>query len=79
MYTDGRTKDSGNITGFINSTQPGTTTKQLNFIFEGSEGNRIFVCATKAIVAGEELLINYNLNQIDEWDATMGVNILYTI
>jgi hypothetical protein len=79
MYIDGRPKASGNIAGFINSTRPGTTTKQPNCIFEGREGNHIFVCATKSIVAGEELLIDYNLNRIDGGDATMGVNILYTI
>jgi hypothetical protein len=79
MYIDGRPKDSRNIAGFINSTRPGTKTKQTNFIFEGREGNHIFVCATKSIVVGEELLIDYNLNRIDGGDATMGVNILYTI
>lgn len=56
-----------------------TTTKQPNCIFEAHEGNRIFVCASKTIVIGEELLIDYNLNQIDGGDVAMGVNILYTI
>jgi hypothetical protein len=79
MYIDGRPKASGNIVGFINSTRPETTTKQSNFIFEGRQGNCIFVCATKSIVAGEELLIDYNLNRIDGGDSAMGVNILYTI
>ena len=65
--------------GFINSTQPVATTKKLNCIFEAHEGNRIFVCATKTIVPGGELLIDYNLNQIDGGDVTMGVNILHTI
>jgi hypothetical protein len=64
---------------FINSTRTGKTTKKPNCIFEGHEGNRIFVCETKSIVAGEEMFINYNLNQIDGGDATMGINILYTI
>jgi hypothetical protein len=41
------------------------TTKKPNCIFEACEGNRIFVCATKTIVPGEELLINYNFNRID--------------
>jgi hypothetical protein len=41
------------------------TTKKPNCIFEAREGNRIFVCATKTIVPGEELLIDYNLNRID--------------
>jgi hypothetical protein len=47
-------------------------TKQPNFIFEGCEGNHIFVCATKTIVPGEELLIDYNLNQIDGGGAIWG-------
>jgi hypothetical protein len=42
------------------------TTKKQSCIFESREGNRIFVCATKTIIPGEELLINYKLNQIDE-------------
>jgi hypothetical protein len=79
MYIDGRPKATGNIVGFINSTRPVTTTKKLNFIFEGREGNRIFVCATKTIVLGEELLIDYNLNRIDRGGAKMGVNILHSI
>jgi hypothetical protein len=62
MYIDGRPKPIGNIVGFINSTRLVETTKKPNFIFEGREGNRIFVCATKTIVPGEELLIDYNLN-----------------
>ena len=62
LYIDGRPKTTGNIVGFINSTQPGSTLKQPNFIFEGIEGNRVFVCVIKSIVALEELLINYNLN-----------------
>jgi len=65
MYIDGRPKASGNIVGFINSTRPVTTTKQLNCEFEGREEHRIFVCATKIILPGEELLIDYNLNRID--------------
>jgi hypothetical protein len=79
MYIDGRPKDSRNIEGFINSTQPVETTKKLNCVFEGREGNRIFVCATKTIVLGEELLIDYNLNRIDGGSVAMGVNILHTI
>ena len=79
MYIDGRPKASGNVVGFINSTRPVITTKQPNFIFETREGNRIFVCASKTIVPGEELLIHYNLNRIDGGDVAMGVNILYTI
>jgi hypothetical protein len=65
MYIDGRPKSIGNIAGFINSTRPVATTKKPNCIFEACERNRIFVCATKTIVLGEELLIDYNLNQID--------------
>ena len=65
MYIDGRPKATGNIVGFINSTQPMETSKKLNCIFEGREGNRIFVCATKTLVPCDELLIDYNLNRID--------------
>jgi SET domain-containing protein len=79
MYIDGRSKSTRNIAAFINSTQPVATTKKPNCIFEGCEGNRIFVCATKTIVPGEELLIDYNLNRIDGWGEAMGVNILHTI
>jgi SET domain-containing protein len=49
-----------------------TTNKQPNCIFEGHEGNRVFVCAIKSIVAGEELLIDYNLNQVDTYVVIMG-------
>ena len=42
-----------------------TTTKQPNCEFEGHEEHHIFVCATKTILPGEELLIDYNLNRID--------------
>jgi hypothetical protein len=65
VYIDGRPKASGNIAGLINSTRPGTTRKEPNCIFEEREGNRIFVCAVKTITAGEELLIDYNLNRVD--------------
>ena len=65
MYIGGRPKAIGNIVGFINSTRPVATSKKPNCIFKGCEGNRIFVCATKTIVPGEELLIDYNLNRID--------------
>ena len=61
MYIDGRQKASGNVVGFINSTRSVTTTKKLNCEFEGHEEHCIFVCATKTILPGEELLINYNL------------------
>ena len=73
MYINERPKSSGNITGFINSTQPRSTNKQSNYVFEGREGNYVFVCAIKSIFAREELLINYNLNQIDTNVVTMGV------
>lgn len=72
MYIDGRPKATGNIAGFINSTWRVATTKKPNCIYEGHEGNHIFVCATKTIVLGEELLIDYNLNQIDGGGAIMG-------
>ena len=65
MYIDGRPKASRNVAGFINSTRPVTTTKKLNCKFEGCEEHHIFVCATKKILPGEELLIDYNLNRID--------------
>ena len=65
VYIDGRPKASGNIAGLINSTRPGMTRKEPNCIFEEREGNRIFVCAVKTITAGEELLIDYNLNRVD--------------
>ena len=58
IYIDGRPKAMGNIAGFINSTRPAT--KRPNCVFEGREGNRVLVCAIKSIVAGEELLIDYN-------------------
>ena len=58
-------KASGNVAGFINSTQPVTSTKKPNCEFERREEHRIFVCATKTILPGEELLIDYNLNRID--------------
>ena len=65
MYIDGRPKASRNIAGFINSTRLVTATKKPNCEFEGREEHRIFVCATKKILLGEELLIDYNLNRID--------------
>ena len=37
MYIDGRPKASGNITGFINNTQPRDTNKQPSCIFEERE------------------------------------------
>jgi hypothetical protein len=73
MYIDKRPKASGNIAGFINSTQPRSTNKQPYSVFEGWEGNCVFVCAIKSIAAGEYLLINYNLNRIDTNVVTMGV------
>ena len=73
MYIDGRPKAVGNIARFINSTRPGSTNKQPNCIFEAREGNRVFVCAIKSITAGEELLIDYNLNRLVTNTITMGV------
>ena len=73
MYIDGRTKDTWNIVGFINSTQRGYTIKKVTCIFEGCEGNHVFVCSIKLIVAWKGLLINYNLNRIDTNMVTMGV------
>ena len=60
LYINGRQKITENIAGFINSKQKGSTLKQPTCIFEACEGNCVFVCAMKSIVAGEELLINYN-------------------
>ena len=65
MYIDGRPKASGNIVGLINSTRHGMIRNEPNCIFEEHEGNRIFVCAMKTIMAGEELLVDYNLNRVD--------------
>ena len=73
LYINRRPKATRNITGFINSTQPGSTLKQPNCIFDGREENPVFVCVIKSIVAGVELLINYNLNRIDTNVVTMGV------
>jgi hypothetical protein len=70
-------RHSGNIAGLINSTRPRTTRNKPNCIFEGHEGNQIFVCAVKTIAAGEELLIDYDLNRIDGSTSIMGVNMFY--
>ena len=78
IYIDGRPKATGNIVGFINSTRPGSTIKQPNCIFEAREGNRVFICAIKSIHAGEELLIDYNLNRIDTNGATI-IGVVHTI
>ena len=73
LYIDRRIKSTKNIAGFINNTQPGSTIKQPNCIFEGREENLVFVCAIKSIAAEEELLINYNLNRVDTNTVTMDV------
>ena len=73
MYMGGRPKTTINITGFINNTQPGSTLKQPNYIFESREGNHVFVCAIKSIAAGEELLIDYNLNRVGTNNVSMVV------
>ena len=78
IYIDGRPKETGNIVGFINSTRPGSTIKQPNCIFEAREGNRVFICVIKSICAGEELLIDYNLNRIDTNEATI-MGVVHTI
>jgi hypothetical protein len=49
------------------------TNKRPNCVFEGCEGNRVFICAIKSIVAGEEILIDYNLNRIDTDVSITGV------
>ena len=73
LYMDGRPKTTGNIAGFINSIQPGSTLKQPNCIFESHEGNYVFVCAIKSIAIGEELFIDYNLNRVDTNTVSMVV------
>ena len=70
-WTEGQKK--GNIAGFINNTQPGSTLKQPNCIFESREGDHVFVYAIKSIAAGEELLIDYNLNHVDTNNVSMVV------
>ena len=65
IYIDERPKASRNIAGFINSTWPGTTNKQPNFIYEGLEENQVVLCAIKKIALGEELLVDYHLNRIE--------------
>ena len=73
IYIDGRPKATGNIAGFINSTRLATTNKRPNCVFEGREGNYVFVCTIKSIATGEDVLIDYNLNRIDKDVAIMGV------
>ena len=73
MYIEGRPKAMVNIVGFINTTLLETINKKPNYIFKGHEGSHLFVYAIKSIVAGEELLINYNLNRIDTDVYIMGV------
>ena len=51
LYSDGWPKITGNIVGFINSTQPGSILKQPNCIFKSREGNCVFVCVIKSIAA----------------------------
>jgi hypothetical protein len=77
MYIDGRPKASRIITGFIKYTRHGKARNQPNCVFEGHEGNKIFVCAAKTIVVGEEFLIDYDLNRIDGSTVIMGVNMFY--
>ena len=73
LYMDGRPRTTANIARFINSTQPGSTLKKSNCIFESCEGNHVFVCAIKSIATGEELLIDYNLNRVDTNNVSMVV------
>ena len=70
---DGRPKTTSNIARFINSTQPRSTLKQPNCIFESREGNHVFVCVIKSIATGEEPLIDYNLNHVDTNTVSMVV------
>ena len=73
LYMDRRPKTTSNIVRFINSTQPGSTLKQPNCIFELHEGNCVFVCSIKSIAAREELLIDYNQNRVDTNTVSMVV------
>ena len=73
LYMDRRPKTTGNIAGFINSTQLWSTLMQPNCIFKSREGNCVFICAIKSIAIGEELLINYNLNCVDTNTVSMVV------
>jgi SET domain-containing protein len=73
MYIDGRPKASKNIAGLINSTRFGMTRKEPNCIFEEHEGNKIFVCAVKKIMTGEELLVNYNMNRVDPGNSSFSM------
>ena len=57
LYMDGRPKKIGNIAGFRNSTQLGSTLKKPNCIFESREGNRVFVCAIKSIFLAKNCLL----------------------
>jgi hypothetical protein len=77
MYIDGRPNASRIIAGLINNTRPKTKRKQPNCIFEGHEGNQIFVCAMKTTATWEELLVDYNLNRIDKCIAIMGLIMFY--
>ena len=51
LYINGRPKETRNIVGFVNSTQPWSTLKQPKCIFDGGEGNHVFLCAIKSIAA----------------------------
>ena len=73
LYIDGWPKATRNIVDFINSIPPRSTLKQPNCIFEGHEENLVFVCIIKSLDGGEELVINYNLNQVDTNTVTMEV------
>ena len=57
LYIDRRPKITGNIAGFINNTQLGSTLKQPNYVFKSREGNHVFLRTIESIVAGEEMLI----------------------
>ena len=65
--------EATHIVGFINNTQPRTTHKLPNCIFEEHEGNRVLVCTIASIDVGKDLLIDYNLNRIYRNIVTMGV------
>ena len=79
IYIDGRPKATGNIARFINSSQPMSTNKWSNGIFEAYEENHVFVCVIKSISAGEELLIDYKLNHIDTNKVTIMGKVVRTM
>ena len=77
MYIDGKAKALGNVAWLIYNTWHRKKRKKLDCIFEGCEVNKVFVCVVKTTVAGEELLMDYDLNRIDTCAIIMGVVMFY--